>query len=233
MQRYNMPNETEVRMKKEQYARCNDMGNRLQLLFVLKIITTVLNILFIGFVTLSSLATGAASSALQDVITSAKVTVLAFELITLGLGIVYGVLTMMMGKYMSEFTGAGVFTIIDALITFAYDFTGANILSLVAGAFGILYVMRFSDGMKISLRGFSPSFSVDSGLALDWDKFKSINIMMLIVMGICLIVALIPVVKLIIIPVALIILVGAFILEIWELILMYKSSVSMKNYIPV
>ena len=93
--------------------------------------------------------------------------------------------------------------------------------------------MRFSDGMKISLRGFSPSFSVDSGLALDWDKFKSINIMMLIVMGICLSVALIPVVKLIIIPVALIILVGAFILEIWELILMYKSSVSMKNYIPV
>ena len=232
MEGYMIPNEREARMKQEQFERCNDMGNRLKLLFILKIITTVMNILFMVFVTRSSLVAGLAGGALSDVIMSAKVTVLTFELITLGLGIVYGILTMRMGKYMSEFSAAGLFTIIDALITFAYDYTGANILSLIAAAFGILYVMRFSEGMKSSLRGFSVSNSVDSMLACDWDKFKNMNIKMLIVLGVCLIVVLIPFVNLLVFPVLLLAVVGAFVLEIWELILMYKSSVSMKNYVP-
>lgn len=227
------PKEREARMKQEQYNRCNDMGDRLKLLFILKIITSVLNILLMVFVANSSLFAGMGGESIQDVITSAKATVLAFELISLVIGIVYGVLTMRMGKYMSEFSSAGLFTIIDAAITFAYDYTGANILSLIAAAFGILYVMRFSEGMKSSLRGFSVSNSVDTMLACDWDRFKSMNIKMLIVLGICLVVMLIPFVNLLVLPVLLVVAIGAVVLHIWELILMYRSSVSMKSYVPV
>ena len=226
-------NEREARMKQEQFNRCNDMGDKLKLLFVLKIITSVLNILLMGFVANSSTVLVRLGSDMDAVITSAKVTVLTFELISLGIGIVYGILTMRMGRYMSEFSSAGLFTIIDALITFAYDYTGANVLSLIAAAFGILYVMRFSEGMKNSLRGFSVANSVDSILACDWDKYKNMNIKMLIVLGVCLVVAFIPIVNIILLPAVLVIAVAAIILKIWELILMYKSSASMKAYVPV
>ncbi len=227
------PNEREARMKQEQFNRCNDMGDKLKLLFVLKIITSVLNILLMGFVANSSMVLVRLGSDMDAVITSAKVTVLTFELISLGIGIVYGILTMRMGRYMSEFSSAGLFTIIDALITFAYDYTGANVLSLIAAAFGILYVMRFSEGMKNSLRGFSVANSVDSILACDWDKYKNMNIKMLIVLGVCLVVAFIPIVNIFLLSAVLVIAVAAIILKIWELILMYKSSASMKAYVPV
>ncbi len=233
MEGFASPNEREARMKQEQFNRCNDMGDRLKLLFILKIISSVLNILLMVFVANSAAVLALIGADVETVITSAKVTVLTFELITLGIGIVYGILTMRMGKYMSEFSSAGLFTIIDALITFAYDYTGANVLSLIAAAFGILYVMRFADGMKMSLRGFSVANSVDSILACDWEIFKNMNIKMLIVLGISIIVMFVPFVNLLVLPVLLIVVIGAFALEIWELILMYKSSVSMRNYVPV
>ena len=223
----------ENRMKQEQVNRCRDMAGKLKILFFIKIASIVMVALAMASTINTAVVMGTMGVSESVAMASFNAIALVFVLASLALGIVYGVMLMAMGRYMPEFSGAGLFTIISSVLSTIHDFTGHNIFNILSIVFSILCIMRFADGMKTALSGYSVNNSVDSELAYKWGEFKALNIKMLIVTGVCVVVAIIPIINLLVILPLLIVLVVAVVLSIWQLILIYKSSVSMNEYVPI
>ena len=213
----------------ELLSKHRDMGANLNLMFWIKIAGIIITIAAV-VVSLSTLMKPLMNRASDSEVVTAANSVVSSVIITAALltviEVIYGILVMMMGKVSGDYTKAGIYYIIHAALYFLYNFTSFSILQVASAVLEILFVLKFAYAM------YETFYSVDSILAMTWEKYRSFYAYLLIAMAACYALAMLPFVGFVAIFVLPFVTIGSIVVKVWELILLYRSAVRLKTYIP-
>ncbi|MBO4635675.1 MAG: hypothetical protein J5685_00875 [Clostridiales bacterium] len=218
----NLRQERESFMRLEEMKGYRELASKTQFLFWLSIGSIVLSV----GTALGLLTDMASAGSAEQAARSASSLAIAIAVMSLGVGLAFSFVTMGMGKQNTSFRTAGMYYLISSLISFAYDLSGNNIVRLFASALAALYILKFSLAMNESLH------SVDNILAESWDKFRTAYFIMIGASILCTFIAFIPIIGLLALLGIFACAIAAIVLQIWEIILLYKSAAAFSSYMP-
>lgn len=203
---------TENKPQPESKAKYADMARKFMYLFIIELLLTVSSVL----------------SIILAVVNLEPMIVIYFGIGAFVITILYAVILFLLGKYDYEFSLAGLFCILAQLFTLIRLFvpdTAMNILiSLIGSVFSILYLLKFANAMS------SRFLPVDLTLSDSWESYRKAYIYLISITCACVVFALIPFINILAGIVSIICALAAIGFLFWMLVLLYKSSVSMKAF---
>jgi len=206
-------NEMEARYLRERQNDLRTMGNLYLALFGCLIGTIAASIfarIYVSF-----------ASSLASLIRVA----LFVSIFALACGIGYAVVLFFLAKYQRDFKIAAIAYAIAEGLSFLKSFSSdwSTLISLVVAGLQIFYIMKFCDGMMASFD------TVDLVMSGTWQTFKKWYLYMLYATLVVTAAMILPFLGLFALIGAFVLAVGAIVLSIWQLILLYGSGKRMKE----
>ena len=214
--------DTEDKQPFDSKARYIDISKKFMIVFIILFIIAFSNIVTIVI-------------AIQN---KSTLVTLCFGVFSHFINIIYSIVLFLLGKYDSDFGFAGLINIVETLITFINrfcPFSGMSRLffSFLAIILSFYHFQKFSDAMS------SRFLPVDISLSNSWDSFHKVN--RFIVIAVSLVYYSLTMIssdqyfylksKILIFCVICLIVICLFSILIWDLILLYKSTVTMKAFV--
>lgn len=203
---------TENKPQPESKAKYADMARKFMYLFIIELLLTVSSVL----------------SIILAVVNLEPMIVIYFGIGAFVITILYAVIHFLLGKYDSEFSLAGLFCIISQLFSFIKLYvpdTAMNMMiTIVSLVFSALYILKFANAMS------SRFLPVDLSMSDSWETYRTANIYLISITCACLGLAITPFIKFLAGIVSIICALAAIGFLFWMLVLLYKSSVSMKAF---
>lgn len=209
--------DTEDKQPFDSKARYIDMSKKFMIVFIILFIIAFSNIVTIVI-------------AIQN---KSTLVALCFGVFSLFINVIYSILLFLLGKYDSDFSFAGLINIVETLISFInrfIPFSGMSRLffSFLAIILSFYLFQKFSDAMS------SRFLPVDISLSNSWDIFHKVNRFIVIAVSLVYYSLTMQYYNLksniLIFCVICLIVICLFSILIWDLILLYKSSITMKSF---
>ncbi len=196
----------------ESKAKYADMSKKFMYLFMIQVFLTIGSVLsvIIAWVNLNAAV------------------LVCYSIAAFVLNIVFAIIHFLLGKYDSEFSLAGLFCIISQLFSFIKLYvpdTAMNMMiTIVSLVFSALYILKFANAMS------SRFLPVDLSMSDSWETYRTANIYLISITCACLGLAITPFIKFLAGIVSIFCALAAIGFLFWMLVLLYKSSVSMKAF---
>ena len=212
--------------RKDEYLRkqAEFMGNKIGILFKLQIAMLIVGLVII----LLSVLAGVIMFVTNGSTLIVYLIIVPAALITLGLGIYYGVTLISMKEYDERYSTAGVLYIIYAILNSIHDFFSnsdglGNFINLIGAVVAMISLMFFINAITEDVAPF------DGYISESWNLFKKTYIGMVIGLGVGLCLTLIRFFGLAMLVIGICTILG-LVVGIWQIVLLYKTSESMKRY---
>ncbi|MBO4687835.1 MAG: SHOCT domain-containing protein [Clostridiales bacterium] len=148
-----------------------------------------------------------------------------FYVVSFGLSIAFGVVTMGMPDDEDRFQKAGIYYIVSVVFSFIANLGFITMLAnLVAAIMGILYIFSFVNAASDVLTG------VDDQISISWDWLKMAYSILYISLIVAVLLAFTRVLAELALLVILAAAIGVIVFEIWMMVLLYKSGNALTRF---
>jgi len=221
MDSFNLNNNENELENKRLKIKYDYLGNKTMLLFWIQIATIAISILSIIVMLIVTLIFYPEDYTLPFTI--------GLSVFSLAAMLLFGITTIKMGDFDGDFTTAGVLYLIGQGLSLVETFLPddscfGTILKLGSSILMLIHTLKFATAME------SQSYQASAHISDLWTTYKKVFIGITIATIVCSFCLFIPILNILAVIVLIIIAIATLIVNIWELILFYKTASAMKKF---